>query len=123
MYTAENYMWGWIVYSAGVLCLLSLFWLLIKKITIDWLKYLLLLLSLVVFFTPVTAYPDNPHLAPAFFVSLYEGFMIRGPDAGFQRGLAPILAVGFFATIFYIIVRLLLRRLTKATKASVESHR
>lgn len=123
MYTAENYMWGWIVYSAGVLCLLSLFWLLIKKITIDWLKYLLLLLSLVVFFTPVTAYPDNPHLAPAFFVSLYEGFMIRAPDAGFQRGLAPILAVGFFATIFYIIVRLLLRRLTKATKASVESHR
>ena len=119
MYTAENYMWGWIVYSTGVLCLLSLFWLLIKKITIDWLKYLLLLLFLVVFFTPVTAYPDNPHLAPAFFVSLYEGFLVRAPDAGFQRGLAPILAVGFFATFFYIIIRLLLGRFTKATTHKV----
>jgi hypothetical protein len=118
MYTAENYMWGWIVYSTGVLCLLSLFWLLIKKITIDWLKYLLLLLFLVVFFTPVTAYPDNPHLAPAFFVSLYEGFLVRAPDAGFQRGLAPILAVGFFATFFYIIIRLLLGRFTKSSKAA-----
>jgi hypothetical protein len=118
MYTAENYMWGWIFYSAGVLCLLGLFWLLIRKITIGWLRYLLLLLFLVVFFTPVTAYPDNPHLAPAFFVSLYEGLMIRGSDTGFQRGLAPILAVGFFATFFYIIIRLLLGRFTKSSKAA-----
>ena len=66
----------------------------------------------------MTAYPDNPHLAPAFFVSLYEGLMIRGSDTGFQRGLAPILAVGFFATFFYIIIRLLLGRFTKSSKAA-----
>ena len=112
MYTAENYMWGWIFYSTGVLCLLSLFWLLIRKISIGWLKHLLLLLYLVIFFTPVTSYPDNPHLAPAFFVSLYEGLIARGDDLGFQRGLAPIVAIAFFAIVFYVLGRLIIRRFT-----------
>lgn len=119
MYTAENYMWGWIFYSTGVVCLLSVFWLLIKKITISWIKHLLLLLLLALFFTPVTSYPDNPFLAPAFFVSLYEGFIAQGDDLGFQRGLAPILVISFFIVIVYVIGRFVVRLLAPS-KSRVE---
>lgn len=112
MYTAENYMWGWIVYSTGVLCFLSVFWMLIRKISISWIKHVLVLLYLVFFFTPVTSYPDNPHLAPAFFVSLYEGLIARGDNLGFQRGLAPILAIAFFTLLIYLLGRVVIARFT-----------
>ncbi len=112
MYTAENYMWGWIFYSTGVVCLLSVFWLLIRKITVSWIKHLLFLLLLVLFLTPVTSYPDNPFLAPAFFVSLYEGLIAQGGDLGFQRGLAPILAIAFFSIVLYVLARVVIRWIT-----------
>ena len=76
------------------------FWLLIRKIASHWVKHVLVIVFLAVFFTPVTAYPDNPYLAPAFFVSLYEGVMLGGKEAGFQRGLAPILAFSFYFGCF-----------------------
>jgi len=114
MYSTENYIWGWIAYSAGVLCLLSLFWLLIRKLTISWLRHLLLLFFMVLFFTPVTAYPDNPYWAPAFFVSLYEGIMLNGQDMGFQRGLAPILAIGCLSSITYLLLRPIFARRKKS---------
>lgn len=113
MYSAENYMWGWVAYSAGSLCLLFCLWLLVRKISVKAIRHLTLLLAAVVLFTPVTAYRDDPHLAPAFFVSLYEGLLASGDDLSFQRGLAPILAIGFFAIIFYGLLGLLLSRLGK----------
>ena len=33
--------------------------------------------------------------------------MVSGADGGFQRGLAPIIAVALFGIIFYILFRLL----------------
>ena len=108
MYTAENYLWGWIAYAAGALCLIGLCWLLIRKINRAWVRHILLLILLVVFFTPVTSHPDNPYLAPAFFVSFYEGLLVRSADAGFQRGLAPILAIGFSVLFIYAAGRLVL---------------
>ena len=113
MYSTENYIWGWITYSVGVLCLFSLFWLLIRNITLRWFKHILLLCFLVMFFTPVTAYPDNPFWAPAFFVSLYEGMLLDGQGMGFQRGLAPIIACGFIAIVFYLILYPILVRRRK----------
>jgi len=104
MYSAESYIWGWIAYSAGVLCLLSVFWLLIRKMSCRWIRHLLLIVSMAVFFTPVTAYPDNPYLVPAFFVSLYEGILLSDREMGFQRGLAPILAVSFISIILYSLL-------------------
>lgn len=85
---------------------------LIRKISISWIKHVLVLLYLVFFFTPVTSYPDNPHLAPAFFVSLYEGLIARGDDLGLQRGLAPILAIAFFTLLIYLLGRVVIARFT-----------
>jgi uncharacterized membrane protein YccC len=104
MYSTESYIWGWITYSTGALCLLSFCWLLIRKLASRWLKHVLMILLLAVFFTPVTAYPDNPYLAPAFFVSLYEGILLGDRGMGFQRGLAPILAFSFISVVLYTIV-------------------
>ena len=103
MYSTESYVWGWIAYSAGVFCLLSLCWLPIRKITSRWLKHVLMIILLAIFFTPVTAYPDNPYLAPAFFVSLYEGILLGDRGMGFQRGLAPILTFSFISIVLYTV--------------------
>ena len=108
MYTAENYLWGWIAYASGALCLIGLCWLLIRKVNHAWVRHSLLVILLAVFFTPVTSHSDNAYLAPAFFVSLYEGLLVRSAEAGFQRGLAPILAIGFSTLFIYGIGRLIL---------------
>ena len=110
MYSTENYILGWIAYSAGVLCLLSLFWLLIRTITVNLLKHMLLLFSVILFFTPVTAHPNSPYWAPAFFVSIYEGIMLGDQGMGFQRGLAPILAIGFIIGLAYLLLYLIFGR-------------
>ena len=105
MFSAEDYLQGWIVYTVGASCLLLFLWLVLRKSTWTTVRHLVILLSAVILLTPVTAYRDDSHLAPAFFVSLYEGVMVSGADAGFQRGLAPIIAVAVFAIIFYLLIR------------------
>ena len=107
MFSAEDYLQGWIVYSIGASCLLLFLWLLLRKSSWVAVRHLLMLLSASILLTPVTAYRDDSHLAPAFFVSLYEGVMVSGDDGGFQRGLAPIIAVALFGIIFYILFRVL----------------
>lgn len=113
MYSTESYIWGWVAYSAGVFCLLGLFWLLIRKMSIRWVRQLLFIAAMVIFFTPVTAYPDNPYWAPAIFVSLYEGLLLSDQSLGFQRGLAPILAVGFISVVLYLLITPFLGRQKK----------
>ena len=117
----ENYLWGWVAYSAGALCLLFCLWLLVRKIGIAAIRHIILLLATVALFTPVTAYRDDPHLAPAFFVSLYEGLLASGDDMGFQRGLAPIMAIGVISMLFYLISRLIISRIRNSgSKAAAE---
>ena len=107
MFSAEDYLQGWLFYSTGACCLLLVLWLALRKSSWTTVRHLIMLLSAAVLLTPVTAYRDDSHLAPAFFVSLYEGLLLKGADAGFQRGLAPIIAVAVFALFFYLLIRLL----------------
>jgi len=119
MYSAENYLWGWIAYGTGVTCLLFVLWYWMRNLRFTTIRHLVLLFASVFLLTPVTAYRDDPHLAPAFFVSLYEGLLATGDNLGFQRGLAPILAFCFLAVIFYILARFLISRFTKVNKRSM----
>ncbi|HAZ95520.1 MAG TPA: hypothetical protein DCW94_07535 [Porticoccaceae bacterium] len=119
MYSAENYLWGWIAYGTGVTCLLFVLWYWMRNLRFTTIRHLVLLFSTVFLLTPVTAYRDDPHLAPAFFVSLYEGLLATGDNLGFQRGLAPILAFCFLAVIFYVLARFLISRFTKGSKRFV----
>jgi len=111
MYTAEDYLQGWIAYSIGGLFLLSFLWYLLRNIRYAAVRHISILSSAVFLFTPVTAYRDDAHLAPAFFVSLYEGLLLSGANDGFQRGLAPIVALLIFALLIYGMGRLLWAKL------------
>ena len=111
MYTAENYFLGWFVYSAGVVCLLYVGWQLLRSRNSS-LRHIILLMLSVLFLTPVTAYMDDPHLAPAFFVSLFEGLVVK-PSLGFQRGAAPIAAMMTAVMLLYVLSRLLIWRIRK----------
>ena len=111
MYTAEDYLQGWIAYSIGGLFLLFFLWYLLRKVRYAAVRHIFLLTSAACLFTPVTAYRDDAHLAPAFFVSLYEGVLLSGANDGFQRGLAPIIAVLIFALLIYGVGRLLWAKL------------
>ena len=106
MYTAEDYLQGWIAYSIGGLFLLAFVWYLLRNIRYAAVRHISMLTSAAFLFTPVTAYRDDAHLAPAFFVSLYEGVLLSGANDGFQRGLAPIVALIIFALLVYAIGRL-----------------
>jgi len=107
MFSAEDYLYGWIAYSLGGLCLLFCLWFMLRNVRLARVRHILIIVAAAILFTPVTAYRDDPHLAPAFFVSLYEGVMVSGADSGFQRGLAPIIAVALFALLIYPVLRLL----------------
>lgn len=120
MYSAEDYLQGWIAYSVGGLLLLFFFWYLLRNLRFAVVRQILVLIAAVFLFTPVTAYRDDAHLAPAFFVSLYEGLLLSGANDGFQRGLAPIIAVLVFALLIYGIGRFLWAKLF-ASKALVSA--
>ena len=107
MYNAENYLWGWIAYTSSVMCLLWVAMYLLRNIRFYYFPTALIVGGGNFLFDSVTAYTDNPYLAPAFFVSLYEGLIANG-DVGFQRGAAPILAFTVFGFIGYGLIRLLL---------------
>jgi putative flippase GtrA len=111
MYTAEHYFLGWFVYSAGVICLLYVGWQLLRSRN-SVLRHLLLLILAVLFLTPVTAYMDDPHLAPAFFVSFYEGLVVK-PSLGFQRGAAPIAAMMTVTVLLYTLSRFIIWRIRR----------
>lgn len=121
MFSAEDYLQGWLIYSAGASCLLLFLWLVLRKSSWTTVRHLTMLFSAAVLLTPVTAYRDDSHLAPAFFVSLYEGLLLKGADAGFQRGLAPIIAVAFFALIGYLLIRLVWRLILKRRSGKTDS--
>ena len=111
MYTAGDYLQGWIAYSIGGLFLLFCLWYLLRKIGYGVVRHILMLTAAAFLFTPVTAYRDDAHLAPAFFVSLYEGVLLSGANDEFQRGLAPIIAVLVFALLIYGVGRFMWAKL------------
>ena len=110
MYSAENYFWGWVVYTIGAMCLLSCTWYLLLKLTNSVLRQSAMLVAVAFLMTPVTAHRDDFHLAPAFFVSIYEG-LVTG--VGYQRGVAPILAMTVLALISFAVIKFILNGIRK----------
>lgn len=118
MYSAENYMWGWILYCSGVLLMLFVLWYWMRKVSFRHIRHLFLLALAVTLLTPVPAYIDDPHLAPAIFVSLYEGIFLSDEGAGFQRGLAPVLAMLVGVIILYSLLAFAWRILRRGKRGS-----
>ena len=117
MYAAEDYFWGWVVYASGAVCLLYTVWYLLRNLRFSSIRHVFLMLASVFLLTPVTAYIDDSHLAPAFFVSLYEG-LVANPVIGFQRGAAPIVALMTVSLFLYMVLRLVVWQFKKRRSKS-----
>ncbi len=114
MYTAENYFWGLVGYGLGALLILLALWVIARSWRWWWLRHGLLLVTAVLLLTPMQPYSDSSFLAPALFVSVFEG-MSRMPETGFGRGLLPIgvvlvAALALYACIALVVSRIAARR-------------
>ena len=98
--------------SSGAVCLLFTTWYLLRSLRFSSIRHVFLILASVFLLTPVTAYIDDGHLAPAFFVSLYEG-LVANPATGFQRGAAPIVALMTVSLLLYTVLRLVVWQFKK----------
>lgn len=119
MYSATNYLWGWIAYGAGAFCILGVLWYLLRNLKLAAFRHILLLLVAAVLLTPVEAYTDDPHLAPALFVSVFEAFTAE-VEGAYNRGLAPILAVASGLLLIYLVARLGIRLVRGKSGAAKE---
>lgn len=106
MYTPENYLWGMVGYYVGCLLVLLYLWRFRKLIPGRHFRGLCLLFIATVILVPITAYTDGYYLAPAWFVSLFEG-LTEATEQGYMRGVKPIafcylvaLCVYLFGAIF-----------------------
>ena len=118
MYSAENYLWGWVAYSLGVTCLLMCLWFFIRGLASGITKQIILLVCAVVLMTPVESHRDDPHLAPALAVSLFEISTQSEDDTGLQRSFAPVLALTILSLSVFIIVRLTFAKMRKRPPVS-----
>jgi membrane-bound ClpP family serine protease len=100
LYTQENYLWGMVGYYIGCLLVLLYLWRFRKLIPGRYFRGLFLLLVASILLVPITAYPDGYYLAPAWFVSLFEGFT-EATEQGYLRGALPIAMVYLGSVMLY----------------------
>ncbi|TNF08050.1 MAG: hypothetical protein EP323_02115 [Gammaproteobacteria bacterium] len=106
MYSDENYLWGIVGYYLG--CILVLMFLVRFKDLLPgrhFRNHLILLIAAVIL-VPIKAYPDMSYLAPAWFVSLFEG-LTGTEEMGFLRGAQPIITCYLVAAVCYLVAMLL----------------
>lgn len=109
MYSAENYLWGWVGYGLGVILLLLAVWGITRGLRWPWLRHGLLLVLTALLLTPMQPYPESSFLAPAIFVSVFEG-LSHGFASGFARGLPPIGVIVVVLLSLYTCCAVLWRR-------------
>ncbi len=113
MYSTEEYLIGWLVYIFGVACVLSCLWYLLRGSSKRIFVQCIMVTIMVFLLTPIESHRDTSYLAPALFVSFYEGLTGVNDEPGVERGLAPILAITVLALSLYGIVRFLFIKLKK----------
>jgi hypothetical protein len=97
----ENYYWGLVGYYLGSF-LLILFACRFRKIVPGrHFRNLLVLLVAAILLVPMSAYLDSNFLAPAWFVSIFEGITEENEQA-YLRGLKPIIFCYLVSVVFYI---------------------
>ncbi|TNE76275.1 MAG: hypothetical protein EP334_08795 [Gammaproteobacteria bacterium] len=106
MYSDENYLWGIIGYYLGCALVLLFLWRFRELLPGRHFRNHLILLIAAVILVPIKAYPDMNYLAPAWFVSLFEG-LTGTTEMGFLRGAQPIIVSYLAAVTLYLLAVLL----------------
>ncbi len=101
-----DYIFAYLVYLFGACAVIFGCWMMFYGSKAKYLRDITIIFIAVVILTPIDAYIGEEYLAPAFFISMYEGVFLDG-DYGFQRGAAPILALLAVVLIMYHIGRLI----------------
>jgi len=119
MYTDANYLWGLVSYYLGAGLVLLFCWHFRQWIGWRYFRNLILVLLSVVLLMPFSAYPDMNYLAPAWFVSIFEG-LTEATEAGYLRAGVPLIVATLVAVVVYIMVEigLLYRRRKSAGEPS-----
>ena len=98
-----NYILSYFIYLLGTSFLIVGVRILFMQSSKRYFRDLCLIVLAVVLLTPINAYVGEQYYAPAIFISLYEGIFLSG-DYGFQRGVAPILAILLIVLCLYHVI-------------------
>ena len=101
-----DYILAYLVYFFGASAVIFGFWMMFSSAKAKYLRDVSIIFITVLILTPIDAYIGEEYLAPAFFVSIYEGIFLNG-NYGFQRGAAPIFALLAVVLLLYHIGRLI----------------
>ena len=101
-----DYIFAYLVYFFGASAVIFGFWMMFSGSKAKYLRDISIIFIAVLILTPIDAYIGEEYLAPAFFVSIYEGIILKG-NYGFQRGAAPIFALLAVVLLLYHIGRLM----------------
>lgn len=101
LYTAENYHWGLVGYYLGSVLLIMFTYRFRTILPGRHFRNLVALFITVVILVPIRAYSDSDFLAPAWFVSIFEGLTVETEQA-YLRGLRPILICYAVASTLYL---------------------
>ncbi|WP_461520622.1 hypothetical protein [Porticoccus sp.] len=105
MYSDENYLWGIVAYYAGCTLVLLFLWRFRELLPGRHFRNQLLLLLSAIMLVPIKAYPDMGYMAPAWFVSLFEG-LTGTSEMSFLRGAQPIIVSYLVVSFLYICATL-----------------
>lgn len=94
--TAKAYMLGWIAYLLGSAGVLFVLWYITRPL-VRWLKLPLRAIAAALLLTPWSVSPDISQLAPAWVVSLFDGFAQN--DISLWRAGGPLLAMVIVALL------------------------
>ena len=117
MYSDENYLWGLVAYYVGSALVLLFLWRFRDLLPGRHFRNVLLLLIAATLLVPIKAYPDLNYLAPAWFVSLYEG-LTRVSEQGYLRGALPIFVCFFAALLVYTGGQLIAAQLVRSSRTA-----
>ena len=94
--TTKAYMLGWLAYVLGCVGVLFVFWYITRPLA-RWLKLPLRAVATALLLTPWSVSPDISQLAPAWVVSLFDGFAQN--DISLWRAGGPLLAMVIVALL------------------------
>lgn len=116
--TTKAYMWGWFAYLLGSVGVLFVFWYITRPLT-RWLKLPLRALAAALLLTPWSVSPQLSQWAPAWVVSLFDGFAQQGMSL--WRAGGPLLAM--LAVALLVAFAELWRQKRKGSRQPIYRHK
>lgn len=111
MLEQNEYLVTWSVYILAVLGVMLVWWAMTRPLPWLWLKQPLRLLLTAVLLVPAPVAVDRPELAPAFFVYLFDLFVLEDGDPGRAAVyLVYGLGLGVVVVLIDAAIRSLFRR-------------